>query len=242
MAGVALHYAIEQWELLGRPGDAVAGISAFVHNKYQDELSAAIVAWPDQTGWLKPLRWSIETTIKHYLDKALAAAEAYRTEALSGQWTIWELPDSSPALEVPFQITFDGVTVIGAVDAVLEWPNGELTVRDYKSGTKVPVPLQLGLYKLALSDIFGVDIRRGDYWAGFKNKDTKRTEYRSAGMQDLSRYTREYLSAQYQALDRGVSEGVFLPSPSDCCTICGVRQFCREMGNRSAEYWKGENG
>lgn len=226
MAGIALHWAIESWELSGRSTEIVN----WVGDKYQREIQMAEEIWPDQSQWLKPPRWSTETAINHYEAKAKAAAVAYRTEALSGSWEIVELPDMSPAIEVPFELDLGGIRVVGAVDVAVTWPDGTITVRDYKSGTRIPGPQQLGLYALALNELFGWKITHGDYWAGKRDNKTKETRYGSQGMLDLSRYTREYLTELYQTLDRGIDQKIFLPNPGDQCTLCGVQKFCREQG------------
>lgn len=220
--GTAMHKAIEVWELSGRTADAVA----VYYEEYDRGIAEARQEYPDISKWPRPLSWGAETTIEKYREKAADAVRAYVAEATSPdcQWSIAELPDGSAAIEVPFRIQFGSVEVIGYIDQIRYWRNGAYSVCDLKAGAGEDGGIQLGTYKVVGSELLGFDIRYGEYWSGKKGG--------SAGILDLSRFTREFLTRQFEALDRGIRAEVFLPSPSDGCKMCGVKEFCRERGDQ----------
>lgn len=220
--GTALHKAIELWELSGRTIDIVA----VFYEEYDRGIAEAKEASPDISKWPRPLSWGAETTISKYREESAAAADAYRAEALSPdcQWSIAELPDGSPAIEVPFRIMFGDIEVIGYIDQINEWRNGAVTVRDLKAGKGDDPMIQLGTYRVVANEILGFEVLFGDYWSGKKQGST--------GMVDLSRFDREFLTRQFKALSDGIEREVYLPSPGDHCKMCSVREFCRERGDR----------
>lgn len=223
--GTALHKAIEDWEVSGRAID----IMARYYEEYDAGVAAARQEWPDISKWPRPLSWKPDTTITKYRELAAEAVATYRAEALSPdcQWSIAELPDGSPAVEVPFRLMLGDVEVIGFIDQILAWRNGAITVRDLKAGAGDDTGLQLGTYRVVANDALGMQVQFGDYWSGKKGGST--------GFVDLSRFTSEFLAEQFGALSKGIENQVYLPSPSDKCKMCSVRQFCREQGDRWSE-------
>lgn len=223
--GTALHKAIEVWELSGRTTDIIATF----YEEYDRGIAEAREGWPDISKWPRPLSWGAETTITKYREEAAASAAAYRDEALNPdcQWSIAELPDGSPAIEVQFRIMFGSVEVIGAIDQIRYWRNGAYSVDDIKAGKGADSLVQLGVYKVVCNETLGIPVLFGEFWSG-KNKG-------STGMHDLSRFTREFLTRQFEALSDGIEREVYLPSPGDHCKMCSVAEFCREKGSRWQE-------
>ena len=221
--GTAFHRAVEVWEMSDRTADPLA----VYFEEYDRGIEEARQVEPDISKWPRPLSWSAETTITRYREKAADAVRAYVAEATNPecQWSIAELPDGSPAVEVPFRVLFGDIEVIGYIDQINDWTNGATTVRDLKAGSGNDARIQLGTYKIVANELLGMEVNYGDYWSGKKLGST--------GMIDLSRFTREFLEAQYKALDNGIRNEVYLPSPDESkCKMCGVRQFCREQGDQ----------
>ncbi|GIG57381.1 hypothetical protein Lfu02_17530 [Longispora fulva] len=178
---------------------------------------------PDLDVWMRAPRITTENDIERRRETGASQVLTYCAEARSAPWKVWELPDGTPALEVAFRLLLGEIEVWGAIDQVLIWPDGQLSVRDLKTGNKPVSHIQLGVYALAINEMFGEDIRYGDYWLA------KTSE--ASGMIDLSSYTADYLTAAFAALNRGIEARVFLPNLTDSCRItCGVRDYCREFG------------
>ncbi|QTF81495.1 Cas4 exonuclease [Mycobacterium phage TarsusIV] len=130
---------------------------------------------------------------------------------------------SRPAIELSFTIELDGIKVRGYIDAVVV-VNGELRVRDYKTGNKPGDDFQLGVYALAVSMLFGIDPpKTGDYYmAGKKGKKAVITE-----PYDLTEWTREKITERFHEVEAHIQAGEFpaLPEP-DKCNFCDVSYSC----------------
>src|SRR5690606_33516980 len=86
-------------------------------------------------------------------------------------------------------------------------------------------------YGVVLGRDYGLEVRRGGFWMA---KDYERDHLRLKYMEDLSRFTPEFVDAQFEMAWRGITAGVFLPSPSMMCGSCAVNRFCGLMGGDGA--------
>ncbi|AGT14326.1 exonuclease [Mycobacterium phage Adzzy] len=130
---------------------------------------------------------------------------------------------SKPAIELSFSIELDGIKVRGFIDAVVV-VDGELRVRDYKTGNKPGDDFQLGVYALAISILFGIEApKTGDYYmAGKKGKKAVITD-----PYDLTEWTREKITARFHEVEAGIQAGDFEPLPEpDKCGFCDVNYSC----------------
>jgi putative RecB family exonuclease len=154
--------------------------------------------------------------MRGYIDYSLANEAVFRPA---------ELPDGRPAVEVPFVITVNGVTLKGAIDLVLKWPEtGALTLRDLKTGNKLPNDaLQLSVYGLAWWRLFQDVIEWGDFFMCKNNAPTPLTR--------LLDYSEAYIGAWLEMFDRSEKEGIYLPNGGDHCRVCTVRKYCPLMGS-----------
>lgn len=217
--GSAFHEAYETWEL----DDRRVPLATFFEHSYELEVEALKLKQPDLSQWMKrPNVKTVEQDIKLYAELGRKQAEAYQEHCEAAGWTLYELPNGLPALEVSFEIDFGGVVVRGTIDSILEWPDGRVTVRDLKTGNVEDDYRQLGVYRFVAVEQFGLDLRWGHYWY------TKRGV--GSDWKDLTRYTRPYLEEAFAELERGISGRVFLPRPSSQCSMCGVKPWCREQG------------
>jgi RecB family exonuclease len=149
--------------------------------------------------------------------------QGYLAWAVAQPFWLWELPDGSPAVEVPFSLDLDGVTIKGYIDQVLEYPNGDVLVSDLKTGTKLPdSTMQLGLYAVALEDLFGVHIDLGHFYMAKNNAPTM--------PYSLGNWTKETLTRAYHNADQAILRELFIPNVGDACGICPVKKFCSAMG------------
>lgn len=221
--GNAFHETIDWWEVRERD-TSPALLSNIAETFYLAEIGKLKEQQPDLAQWLKSGMRKPETDIEKRLESVRASVAHYATVALTEPWKPYELPDGTPASEVPFEIRLtDRLGLRGQIDMVMAWPDGSLRTRDYKTGSKLPGLLQLGVYRLALQEALGIDVLWGDYWMSKKGIID--------GPHNLGAYTRERLVSYFEALDRGVTERVFLPNVGDHCTPCSVKLYCPEKGN-----------
>lgn len=218
--GSAFHVAYETYEQTGRRYK----LDEIFWTAYNAEITHLQELQPDENFWMKtPRVKTVEQDIKLRREHGVKQAVAYQEMCEASDWALWRTAAGEPGLELKFTIQLGEVEVIGAIDSILQWPDGTVSVRDIKTGNKGNVNnRQLGLYGLAVRESFGLDLYRGEYWY------TKLGA--SGGPVDLRRYTRAYLTDQYGKLDRSIVEELYLANPGSVCDMCGVRPYCREMG------------
>jgi len=215
--GTAEHTALEDWE---RSDRVINPVERFF-SEYDTGISEQLEAHPDEHDWLRGGRKSRERDIAERRERGAEQVAAYTAWAERQPWRVWKLPDESLALEVPFTVDLGGgQQVTGYIDAVWEWESGAVEPVDYKSGTKKPEhPRQLGIYRVALMETFGLTVTHGRF---VMLKDL------SCSPVDVRRYDKAYLAELYGAAKRGIAAGVFLPRPSNGCFTCTVKPHCRE--------------
>ena len=137
--------------------------------------------------------------------------------------------DGDPiGVELEFNIELGEVPVKGFVDAVfVNNETGQLFCVDWKTGSAPKGALQLDTYALALEKVLGVL----PDWAGFCypywSKTNGRVEVNVPDWHYTGTVSEDYMDYLYRQSRRGIEEGIFLPSPSNLCAGCGVRDFCR---------------
>ncbi len=139
---------------------------------------------------------------------------------------IWIAPDGTPGIEIGFDIDLDGVLVRGFIDAVIQnykATNGgpaPVMVRDYKSGNSPGDDFQLGVYGVALAEMYGIDPPQlGDYWMGRSGKPTFPYQ--------IGEWTRDKVSAKFRELEDNIQAERFDPDPEPSkCRFCDVSAAC----------------
>ncbi|MFE3579109.1 RecB family exonuclease [Streptomyces vinaceus] len=218
--GVAVHAAAEAWEKSGRQM-ALDDAQAEFGRVYTRMANEALEAEPDEEGWQASgpypgftdleRRWSIgKAQVESYVDW-------YKTHP---EETVWKSADGVPAIEQRFDVTLDGVHVIGFIDQVIEHPKHGPLVRDIKTG-QIPAmtdTFQLDTYGLALQEQHGLECSAGDYWSGKTGRPSRVRRLGSAAE----------VVDRFKAMDEGVKAGDFSPSPApEICQRCPVRRSCR---------------
>ncbi|WP_200209069.1 RecB family exonuclease [Micromonospora coerulea] len=226
--GTAFHTVAEAWERNYRqdfPGDML--------DLYETEFDRLVAAdmerEPNLARWMTGGRVKAEDDIARRRVRGAEQVQGYMDYALADSGRVWRDKDGLPALEVEFRLDLDGVEVVGFIDQLWEWPTGQVGPRDLKTGSKLPDWLvQLGVYRLAIEDLYGFLPMWGDYYMAKNNRPEK--------PYDLTTFTRERVTRWFHDLDNGVKAGVFLPNPGDGCRTCGVSDFCSAVGSRADEY------
>ncbi|WP_246040679.1 RecB family exonuclease [Streptomyces cadmiisoli] len=219
LQGLAVHEAIEAWERSNRTMD-LTGANDVYESAWRLHLTRMLKDEPDTDKWMTGnprTKGSVDLTRRFTRGKE--QLEQYIKNALAQGWEIWETPDFEPAIELPFRIMVGNIEVVGYIDQIREHPDGSLEIVDIKSGSKIPSwDFQLGVYRLAVLESYGVEINQGSF---LMLKDD-----RMVGPTNLTRFTRERVTAWFDALNRGVEAQVFMPNVGDHCRICGVWKYC----------------
>ena len=142
-------------------------------------------------------------------------------------WHLAIMPDGSPGIEVSIRQPMGGRNYLGFIDRIYITPNGEVVVVDLKTGSVPVSTLQLGSYRVGLMREHGLYADWGTYWMAGDGQ--------LAPLKDLTRYTPEFVDAQYKMAWRGIEAGVFLPNVTAMCNGCGVRDFCTAVGGKNAD-------
>ncbi len=223
--GLAIHKALENWEATHRTSDMEAD---FIE-EYNRVRALQLEEQPDLSLWINPWRGkTVHQALDMNFEKGLEQIRAYK------EWhndpnnvlnPMIDPEDGSVWVEVPFDIELGRVPVVGFIDLVDE--NG--LPLDLKSGAaKNSKPLQLGLYRTALKKQYGIDGSTGQF---FYTKVDGRSRHGLSEQYDTTRYTEEYLTDLFEAMEKGIENEIYLPNPGDGCGICPVMEWCREKGS-----------
>ncbi|AEL17887.1 exonuclease [Mycobacterium phage Trixie] len=223
--GTAFHTVAEVYEKALAEGREMTLEKAqeIFKEEYAKDIGELCAETPNFDWWFWSGPYSGERDIERRFHIGLEQVEKFIAWRTTKGQQIWVTPDGTPAIELSFNIELDGIKVRGYIDAVVV-VNGELRVRDYKTGNKPGDDFQLGVYALAISLLFGIEPpRTGDYFmAGKKGKKPVITE-----PYDLTEWTREKISERFQEVEAHIQAGEFpaLPEP-DKCNFCDVSYSC----------------
>lgn len=226
LGGSAVHSAIEHYELSGREADTDDVLDHF-YVDFERRVALAERDYPDRSKWRtggrRSKEWPNKEDVSFWEAMGPRWVSMYIGFAETSPWRIWTLPTGEPAVEVGFELDFDGVSVKGFIDQIVEYPGGELVVRDIKSGSRAPADVrQLGLYRVAVGRLFGVIPEWGDYYMARTGELTS--------PDPLTAWSEEYLAEQFVRLEKAIESRLFIAAPGQNCVTCGVKRFCRAVG------------
>lgn len=227
--GTAFHSAAEALEKSGRAKGEEEIVQLF-SDQYSALVNKALDREPNLDRWLtgskKPAGQDIE---ERY---ALGQKQVARYVEWSNEtqpdiwwdgegWNGYDIEDApvSPTqgLELYFKVDLGGVVVRGYIDQLISEDDGSVRVRDLKTGS-TKSEFQLQTYKVAVEQVYGVTVNRGDWYLGKTGKLSKTL--------DLSEVTEYQVAARYVEMDQGVKAGNFPASPGFHCGFCDVSHAC----------------
>lgn len=220
--GSAFHEAVQGWEESGRSPQFDIGQAYVV--SYNRQIEEFKQREPNLNKWLRSPRSTTEDDIDTRRKRGLEQLQNYVDYAEDNNFVIADIDDYTLAIEVPFELDLGSILIKGAIDQILVHPNG-VEVRDLKTGNRESAMVQLALYKVAVEKIFGWPVVKASF---FYAKDKKVVTLEE---KQLTRYSEQYLTELFTTLDEGIKNRIFLPNPGGHCTLCPVRDFCREMGS-----------
>lgn len=178
---------------------------------------------PNFEWWFWSGPYNGERDIERRYEIGLEQVDKFYNWRQSPGQTIWVTPDGTPAIELAFKIELDGILVRGFIDAVVVDDDGELRVRDYKTGNSPGDDFQLGVYSVAIEELYGVKPPRGDYFLAGK----KGVKPRLTIPYDLSYWTREAVTERFYEVEACIQAGDFEPDPEPSkCGFCDVNLSC----------------
>lgn len=194
--------------------------------EYANEIASYTEITPNFEWWSRSGPYNAKRDIPRRYQLGLEQIGRFYTwQEKAPDEVIWIAPDGTPAIELGFNIDLDGVVVRGYIDAVIERPynergDTELVVRDYKSGNTPGDDFQLGVYALAVAEVYGVDQPAiGDYWMGKSGNATY--------PYDLTDWTRDAVTEAFHELEENIQAENFEPTPTvDGCRFCDVSDSC----------------
>lgn len=226
--GIAFHSTAEVWEASLRT-ITEDDLVMYYLTEYDRIIAESSEREPDLKRWMTGGRTKTTDDIERRRERGSDMVVAYLRYAEQAPERVWPYMGEEVATEVEFELDLAGLMIKGYIDQILIWPDGRLTVRDLKTGSKRPdSAFQLGVYALAVEQDYGTLPRWGDFYMLKDGKPDSRV--------DLSLYTRERVTRWFHSMDAAVKAGVFIPNPGDACRTCAVSDYCPVMGSRSAEY------
>lgn len=226
--GTAFHESAEAWERSLREFDERETVDLY-YAAYDREIAEGLQREPDPNRWMTGGRVKGTDDIARRRARGADQIRAFLRYALAAPERPLSLGGDEVAVEVSFDLDLDGISVVGVIDVVTEFPGGILVPRDYKTGSRRPTwPFQPAVYRLAMLDLFGVLPDWGDYYIAKDGKPDPPV--------DLTRYSRDFISRLFLDMDRAENAGIYLPNPGDGCRTCGVAPHCVVRGSRKSEY------
>lgn len=221
--GLAVHEAAEWWEKGNRKG-SLDQIQEVYRQSYNTHTLRLLKSTPNTEFWFASGRYEGAEDIKRRALLGLEQTERYYNYYVNQKpgEAIWVTPDGSPAIELEFLVKFGEVWVKGYIDQIIDEivESSPRVLRDIKTGNAPGGLFQLGVYRYAVLEKYGVDILGGDYWMGKHGKPTK--------TMDLEGMSLDQITDLFGRLDSGVKAEDFTPSPStDKCSRCGVASACQ---------------
>ena len=215
--GTAVHEAVVAYER-SRRAVPLGEAQRVFEEVWHAELAAARERQPSDSMWMAGGRKSIAQDIEDRFQIGRGQVARYIKDHPPGAFPRPVEIADEPALEVGFLIQFGTVKVLGYIDMIVEYPDGEIRPRDLKTGTKKPSdPYQLATYALAVEDLLGVRPTVGEWWMA-KDGQVKPL--------NVARFTRRAVTDWYQTMDAIARAGKFLGNPGEGCFTCTVAPYC----------------
>ncbi len=156
------------------------------------------------------------------------------------------MPDGKIGIELGFVIELDGQKIQGFIDRVFYDPATDTyVVVDLKTGKEPSGSLQLMTYFLAMLLAYGLKEQWALFWtpappmkprAGEEPVEpgSERDWGKSSEPVDTDGWSIERLKQLFAMVVRGMRAGVFLPTVTNMCTGCTVKDYCFAVKGKKA--------
>lgn len=217
--GSAVHEAAEAWEKSGRTMTLDEAQDVF-RESYEGHIAEACETTPNFEFWFRSGPYGGQVDTERRFGLGLEQVERYVSwaQGTPGR-VVWVSEDGTPGIEIGFEFELDGVWIRGFIDQI-SVVDGQVEVVDLKTGNQPGDDFQLGVYGLAMAEVYGIEQpAQGAYWMGRSGKLTY--------PYDLTEWTRQAVSAKFRELEENIAAGRFDadPEPSKCL-FCDVASAC----------------
>jgi putative RecB family exonuclease len=215
--GSAVHESLEAYERSRRRISPDEAVDVF-HASWDRILAEARRQQPDESMWMVGGRKKLETDItQRSATGAQQVIDYIGARPPGGGLAPTSFAPDELAVEVGFELDFDGIPVLGYIDVVHE-EGGRLVPEDWKTGAHMPAdPYQLATYRWAIHHLTGEAPEWGQFWMCREKK---------AVPVDLRPYTFERVCKWYRELAAGIEGGIYLGNAGDHCFTCTVAPYC----------------
>lgn len=230
VGGTAVHSMTEAWDRAGAPPDVD------LYGQWAIEFEAAIQNEEERSGQdrttfrhtgRKSAKWPLKWGKDWWDENGPIFVHNWIAWRESSPWVIAERYGEL-AVEVQWQMVIGDAPVVGAIDRVMQAPNGDLIIVDLKTGAMTPPGyLQLGVYNVGLRHAWEIsdDVHiYGSYWMARTNELT--------GPVDVTYMDKPFLDQHFWRADQIRKQGLFLPNVDKHCGWCGVKKFCPAFGGQ----------
>jgi CRISPR/Cas system-associated exonuclease Cas4 (RecB family) len=138
---------------------------------------------------------------------------------------IWRDDDGKLAIELEATVEIAGMPVKVFIDRVMTGAAG-LVVVDLKSGGPPKDGMQLAIYAHALNQVYGMDVRFGQYWMA--------RDGATSASYPVSEWPMERLAYVFSGVRKMQEQNIFIPNRTNMCVSCGVRRYCLAFGGELA--------
>jgi putative RecB family exonuclease len=221
--GSAVHEVLEAWEQSGRTMTLEAAQALF-SERYEFFVNQSCDTTPNLDFWFAsgPYRGQIDIE-RRYLIGLEQVEKSINWHLAHEDQVIWIAPDGTPGIEIGFDFMLDTVPVRGFIDAV-RVVDGEVRVVDYKTGNSPGDDFQLGVYGVALAEMYGIEPPKlGEYFMAGKSGKPAKPTY----PYNITEWTRERVSERFAELEDNIVNERFDPKPDPkVCNFCSVSYAC----------------
>lgn len=212
--GVAVHAVVEEYEKSGRSMTDSQARSMY-QERYANMINASLAKQPDPDMWFNsgPYKGLPNDIERRYLVGEEQVSSYLRWTQDHPEQRIWK-----NSVEIRFDLSLDGVNVLGFIDQIVEHDSKGPGVRDVKTGQKPSEHKQLELYALAMNELHDAGIEWGDYWLGKTGRTSRSVQLNP----DRSQFVEWFAT-----MDAGVKAGEFQPNPGEACARCPVQLSCQ---------------
>lgn len=231
VAGGAFHRLSERLDRIdfGIPEDGSLDWATVLEEEIADRVQRNPDSPPEtwKAGGRKSVKWPDKENKAYWLAQGDDLIGKYKTWKNNQPWQVWIDPwTGDPAIEINVNGTIGGVPVTGYVDRIMEHPaSGKLAVVDIKTSAREPsVFTQLDVYAQLLTEL-DITVDYAFYYMARTGVMT--TPHVPADPARL-----HYLFSQVAT---SLKQDLFIPSPSNLCSSCDVRDYCWLMNGQHAD-------
>jgi hypothetical protein len=221
--GTAFHNTTERYDLGTMNGMSITSV-------FVDEWNRAVAEQTDRApaGYEDPSTWRVAGKGKESIDWWLTNAPKW-CEAYVAWREASNLQLVEHGVEAELMPELSGVLVKMYPDRIFVDEYGQALIVDLKTGSSdQPSSLQLGVYRVGVAKLTGLDAEWGAFYSARKGKLDPPVK--------IDHWTEERIGQLFHVFDQQERAGQYLPNiGSHCKYMCSVRNWCVYQGGTKHE-------